>query len=65
MIESKEILNFVTGMGLGGCLVILCNFLRSLGEQYIKKNDLKLDITLGKELLEIKEKLNSKPSGKE
>lgn len=65
MIESKEILNFVTGMGFGGCLVILCNFLADLGKQWIKKNDLELDITLGKALLEIKEKLNNKPSGKE
>lgn len=57
VIEAKEVFNFVSGMGLGGTLVIAMHFLEKCSILWFKKNDLKLDITLGKALLEIREKI--------
>lgn len=49
---------FMAGMLVGGLLVVLARALEKRLELWHRENSLRLDVTLGRELLQIKEKLD-------
>lgn len=48
---------FICGVFIGGLLVIICKFIEKALNLWIKKNEMKLNLTLGKALEEMQEKL--------
>lgn len=51
---------FMWGLFIGGLLVIVTRFLERRLDQHLRKNSIELDLTLGRALIEMKEKLNEK-----
>lgn len=50
---------FMWGILVGGLLVIICQFLEKALNLWLKKNDMKLNLTLGKALEEMQEKIKN------